>query len=606
MKNSLSLIAALFLLHGLVAAATSEKPPDSKILHGVDKKWHNSELEPLLIADLKYAEVEELQDDVQTTPSNQGSKPARIQHTDVDTVIRKWSSPGEEVQATTSSSDRLRAAPPRPAGKAHSKSHDCDQLPLPKSQIDEIMDYDWLKGGLIGLACIHLAVQLYLLPVFIKERNNVFMRHRSPLLTALGCICGMFVSVLSCAGYNMLSVPQYQTVMKLYVMLQNFFFPALIVPVCLRAWRVVALHKLNQDKSQAAALMPLELDKTKSGFGSVYEAEILMISRRKEVSEIRYIQLAVWAMALILLYSLMWYFLGVGDCIAADIQTYNSLAVGAIALACMVGCTLRVRRTVEAFKIKREVYVGCLLHLILGSAVLVSFAFVRLPKLMDGKHQIAAFAAYHYILITWLLLSVVFTVSLPLILWRNVERYKQRLVNMEKDFRMRFKDRAHREVFFRYLELELSSELYLFWEEIEAFRSLPKGGGQREAARIIYNKFIRDGAMLEVGLDYDLQLESSWNLHSTISADMYDVAQDAIYVKMLRAYPRYLHFIALNPDVLAEPLSQNSDSSLAGLEGLQSSTHSTEDIGLSVQAEQPTDPNLESTDPVSTAPSSSS
>ena len=29
----------------------------------------------------------------------------------------------------------------------------------------------------------------------------------------------------------------------------------------------------------------------------------------------------------------------------------------------------------------------------------------------------------------------------------------------------------------------------------------------------------------QVGLDYDLQLESSWNLHSTISADMYDVAQ---------------------------------------------------------------------------------
>jgi hypothetical protein len=421
--------------------------------------------------------------------------------------------------------------------------------------------------------------------VFLKERNNIFMRDRSPLLTALACVIGMFVSVLSCAGYNMLSVAQYQTVMKLYVMLQNFFFPALVIPLCLRAWRLVALHKLNQDKSQAAALMPLELDKTKSGFGSVYEAEILMISRRKEVSETRYIQLALWAMGLILLYSLMWYFLGVGDCISADIQTYNSLGVGAISLVCMVACTFRARRVVEAFKIKREMYIGAFLNLLLGTAVLVSFALVRLPQLMEGKHQIVAFACYHYLLIIWLLLCVVFTISLPLMLWRNVEHYKQRLVNIEKDFRMRFKDKGQREVFFRYLELELSSELYLFWEEIEAFRALPKGGAQREAARIIYNKFVRDGAMLEVGLDYDLQLESSWNLHSTISSDMYDVAQDAIYVKMLRAYPRYLHFIALNPDVLAEPLGQNSSSDLIGLEG-PSPVPSADDIGLSVQPEQ--------------------
>jgi hypothetical protein len=257
-----------------------------------------------------------------------------------------------------------------------------------------------------------------------------------------------------------------------------------------------------------------------------------------------------------------------------------------------VACAARARRTIEAFRIKREMYMACVLNVTLGSVVLVAFAFMRLPQLVGGEYQIPAFVVYHFVLLLWLLLSVVLTISLPMVLWKRVERYKQRLIDMEKDFRTRFKDQAYREVFFRYLELEFSSELFLFWEEIEAFRGLGKGSGQRDAARIIYNKYIRDGAMLEVGLDYDLQLESSWNLHSTISSDMYDVAQNAIYVKMLRAYPRYLHFIALNPDVLAEPLHGSATSScdLIGLDGLASGSRSADDVGLAVQPEQTTDP----------------
>jgi hypothetical protein len=257
-----------------------------------------------------------------------------------------------------------------------------------------------------------------------------------------------------------------------------------------------------------------------------------------------------------------------------------------------VACTARARRTIDAFRIKREMLMACVLNVTLGSIVLCSFGLMRLPQLFDGKHQIAAFVVYHFALLIWLLLALVLTVSLPLVLWQRVERYKQRLIDMEKDFRTRFKEQAHREVFFRYLELEFSSELFLFWEEVEAFRLLSKGSAQRDAARIIYNKFIRDGAMLEVGLDYDLQLESSWNLHSTISSDMYDVAQNAIYVKMLRAFPRYLHFIALNPDVLAEPLhgSATTSSDLIGLDGLASASRSADDVGLAVQAEQSTNP----------------
>lgn len=492
----------------------------------------------------------------------------------------------ENIQASVTS----HAVPqevPTPA-----RDHNCDKLKVPVSQIKEFMGYDWAKGCLIGLACLHLAVQLYLLPAFLKERNNIHMRSRSPLLTALGCIIGILVSVLSCVGYNMMSEDQYQTVMKMYTGMQNFFFPVLMVPLSLRAWRLVALHKLNQDKSQAAGLMPLELDKTKPGFGSVYEVELLMISKRKEVAESRYLQLGAWCIVLLLLYSLMWYFLGVGDCIAADIQTYNSLAVGVISLVCLVACAARARRTIEAFRIKREMYMACVLNVMLGSVVLAAFGFMRLPQLAGGEYQILAFVVYHFVLLLWLLLSVVLTISLPMVLWKRVERYKQRLIDMEKDFRTRFKDQAYREVFFRYLELEFSSELFLFWEEIEAFRGLGKGSGQRDAARIIYNKYIRDGAMLEVGLDYDLQLESSWNLHSTISSDMYDVAQNAIYVKMLRAYPRYLHFIALNPDVLAEPLHGSATSScdLIGLDGLASGSRSGDDVGLAVQPEQTTDP----------------
>merc|ERR1712093_582363 len=43
----------------------------------------------------------------------------------------------------------------------------------------------------------------------------------------------------------------------------------------------------------------------------------------------------------------------------------------------------------------------------------------------------------------------------------------------------------------------------------------------------------------------------------TMSSDatMFDAAQNAVYVKMLCAFPRYLHFKFLHPDVLPEPVS---------------------------------------------------
>merc|ERR1712054_384075 len=90
----------------------------------------------------------------------------------------------------------------------------------------------------------------------------------------------------------------------------------------------------------------------------------------------------------------------------------------------------------------------------------------------------------------------------------------------------------------------------------------------------MYNKFIRNGAMLDVRLDEDLVLESSWNMHSleVIGSGMYDAAQNAVYVKMLCAYPRYLHFIALNPGVLPQPPKISASPPAPSILGQESST----------------------------------
>jgi len=60
-------------------------------------------------------------------------------------------------------------------------------------------------------------------------------------------------------------------------------------------------------------------------------------------------------------------------------------------------------------------------------------------------------------------------------------------------------------------------------------------------ARNIYNKYLRDGSMMDVSLDHAVQMETGYALTSNVTTYLFDAAQDAVYVKMSQIYPRFVH-----------------------------------------------------------------
>lgn len=108
-----------------------------------------------------------------------------------------------------------------------------------------------------------------------------------------------------------------------------------------------------------------------------------------------------------------------------------------------------------------------------------------------------------------------------------------------------------RRYFEEYLALEWGSHLLLFWEDAEAYRLRfedMKSTDQKMSvvARNIYNKYLRDGSMVDVQLHHSIQMETGYCLASGINAHLFDAAQDAVYVKMSQIYPRFLgHYLGM-------------------------------------------------------------
>jgi len=445
------------------------------------------------------------------------------------------------VEAIKSISDRV------------DKVNTCLVLDGPPKELNTLLDTEWLRISLVALTALQLVVQLYLLPAYLRDRDDMFLSSRSPILTAMHSISGIIMSVLSCVGYTA-AMQSFSVVMMIYIWMQSFLVPLLAVPTALRAHRLLCTWRLNGAKTAASELMPLMADKSQVGFASIFQIESKMVQSRLDASESRHVQLACWGGVILLLYSLMWYCLTLGRCTVSIIQAYNAMAITALSITWLLISVFRVRHITDAFRIRNELYALLAIHTLFGGAQLAAFVIICTPTHMPELAVAVAYVSYAYIGVLWPLFCAYSQLMFPLGLRKRIERYRTKIAKNEMAFRNRFDDPVHREIFFKYLDLEFASELWLFWKDVEVFRTLAGPSTIREAARVMYNKYCRDGAMLDVKLDYDLQLESSWNMHSmSTGPQMYDVAQNAVYVKMLSAFPRYLHFVALNAAILPKP-----------------------------------------------------
>ena len=153
------------------------------------------------------------------------------------------------VEAIKSISDRV------------DKVNTCLVLDGPPKELNTLLDTEWLRISLVALTALQLVVQLYLLPAYLRDRDDMFLSSRSPILTAMHSISGIIMSVLSCVGYTA-AMQSFSVVMMIYIWMQSFLVPLLAVPTALRAHRLLCTWRLNGAKTAASELMPLMADKS--------------------------------------------------------------------------------------------------------------------------------------------------------------------------------------------------------------------------------------------------------------------------------------------------------------------------------------------------------
>jgi hypothetical protein len=508
----------------------------------------------------------------------------------MDHLIEIYSQIGESEDGSESepkrdeSRDEILTQMNKATEPAQTNVDECITYKKASPELNDYLNENAARASMIGFTCLQLVIQLYLLPSYLNSRESIYIRNRSPILVAIQSVGGMALSVLCCVGFSSAEV-KYESILKLFVFLQSFLVPLIALLTALRSLRLAAMFKLNCAKISASETMPLTTEKSQSGWSSVFQVESKMIQSVAAASETRFLQLTVWSTIVLLLYSVMWVFLAEGKCDMQLVQTYNAIGVSALSIGGLMIGVVQLNGTREAFRMAYELKMTAFLHILFAVPQLAAFCLFTIDLVASDISAIA-YVTYASIGVVWPITTACVQLYFPLALQERVDRYRRKVSKNEAAFRARFDDKANREVFFAYLDLEFCSELWLFWKEVEAFRTLSPAV-LRTAARVMYNKFIRNGAMLDVRLDEDLVLESSWNMHSleVIGSGMYDAAQNAVYVKMLCAFPRYLHFVALNPGILPQPpkitspsptilgpessaLSLGSDSSIFDIEDL--------------------------------------
>jgi len=493
----------------------------------------------------------------------------------LETLASETQSPQMQASDTVVDIETESQVAAAPVAARPSDSKHCAESAVPSHNIVDFVRTKWVGGGLMAVLILNIATQSYLLYGYLTESSNIVIERRSPMLVTIHVVLGTLMSVLvytlACVGFNVAHKhDNFAVVMRFCIWTQSFFSPMLAVATISRVLRLRAMARHNEEKPAAAELMPLHSSRSDSSYSNgldLFMMEGKMIRIRSELSERRYSHFAGALGFVVFLYSTLFYLFALGKCEVDVIQSYNAVSMCLLSMLAMgIWCCMMLwssgdtNGALEAFEVRDELTGMIIAHMLLGGAQLAAFAIFAMPGLVGDQGFAIAYVVWAYIGVLWPLLVSYTQLYRPLALHEGIERYRSKISKNESAFQKAFTLKEYRERFFQYLDLEFSTELWLFWTDVERFRSLGEsataGTSLSEAARVLFNKYARPGAALDVELDRDLQLESSWNMHTMSSdATMFDAAQNAVYVKMLCAFPRYLHFKFLHPDVLPEPVS---------------------------------------------------
>lgn len=436
---------------------------------------------------------------------------------------------------------------------------DCASAGVPSEHMKELVHTQWLGWGLLVLVIVQVAVTGYFLAAFYKERRDIYLSSRSPKLILMHVLTGGAMSIcmytLVCVGFEVAhQAGNFAIVVRLCIFVQTFFVPMLAAPIAMRATRLYATAKVNARKVSVSDSMPVSKIRSSSvSSGMKSKATTAMFEANRETVETRYVQLVGWVGLVVMSDATLFFFYSLGKCEVDMVQTYNAIAVSIGGMAVLGYCIYRVRDVPEAFSIVPELYAMGALQILLGCLQLGVFVPYAMPEVVSEYVFAYCFVAWGYLGVFTPLLTAYTELYRPLVLSESVSRYREQ-INSKNDIAFRVQTLGNpeqREIFFQYLDREFLSQMWLFWKDVETFRDLSSRevGQLNEVARLVYSKYINEGAPLDVELDDDLRIECSWNMQPThVRADVFDAAQHSVFVKMLCAFPRYLHFKALHPE----------------------------------------------------------
>lgn len=329
--------------------------------------------------------------------------------------------------------------------------------------------------------------------------------------------------------------------MSVYEWTQNLGLPLFLIPQFFRAFRLRGLYNTHVAKLQGASEWPV--CKVSSSRDRQYAIESQMCTEKKLNSEMRYARHLLWVLLLLLGYAAMWQWTIQSCMLLHTRDTLITLGLGFTLVVGLVIASFSIRHVKEAFGIKFELY-GIV-------AVAVLFQFAQLFVVYQLQQQdsntfnnmFPLKGSYHYVVAAWIFSSLI--LQMGMVILCNARASARGYDEIFDSFSEFFGNQIGRRYFEQYLSLEWASQYLLFWTDVEQFR-IQFGDAKNDAtkmsvvARNIYNKYLRDGSMVDVGLDHSLQMETGYALTSNVTTYLFDAAQDAVYVKMSQIYPRFV------------------------------------------------------------------
>eukprot|EP01113_Clastostelium_recurvatum_P040171 TRINITY_DN621_c0_g1_i5.p1 TRINITY_DN621_c0_g1~~TRINITY_DN621_c0_g1_i5.p1 ORF type:complete len:404 (+),score=77.11 TRINITY_DN621_c0_g1_i5:148-1359(+) len=198
-----------------------------------------------------------------------------------------------------------------------------------------------------------------------------------------------------------------------------------------------------------------------------------------------------------------------------------------VPMAFMVFLTAAILwRSQDAYYIKAELYAAMILYtplLVMGLAGGIKVNGKSLSDFLPGPAPITI-AQY-----------LSFLVSCVAVYFLSKKTVK---IEENLDLKDLLRDPHFHSQFSHFLVLQLSIENLQFWDAVEIFR---QGGGQADAARDIYNKFIKKGSVCQVNISgTSYQQADKAVTDGAFSPIMFDEAQrEIMHILLFHSYPLY-------------------------------------------------------------------